>query len=367
MATDIAASPPPPDARPPASAADPPALPLRVWRHYLFVKVRKSVVVVFVVANVTFFLARAMPGDPIDVMAGRLTQGGMSMAEARVIATNSLAFDPDAPLWAQWWDFFVGLVTLDLGNTITRPAVGVAEAIAAYLPWTLFSIGVGTVVSIVLGLSLGMVMAYRRNRFLDHALSVAASVLGAVPNYLIAMLLVVGGGLYLGWFDPVALRGTVSPGVAPGFTLEFVGDAFYHAGLPILTYVLAIVGTWMLVMKASTTEVLSEDYVTVARARGLRDGRIAIAYVGRNAVLPLVAQIAISFGTLVGGAVFVERVLVYKGVGGLLLDAVNYRDYPLLQGLLIVVTACVVVANLVADLLYSRLDPRISDQGAATP
>ncbi|MBR8744449.1 ABC transporter permease [Nocardiopsis sp. MG754419] len=359
MATELAAAPPPDtgDAEP---SAPPRTTPLqRIWRNYVFVKVRKAAVVVFVVANVTFFLGRAMPGDPIDVMAGRLTQSGMSMNEARAIATNSLAYDPDAPLYQQWWEFFVGLLTFDLGGTINRPGLSVTEAIGTYLPWTLFSIGVGTLIAIGLGLTLGMVMAYRRNRVVDHVLSVLASVLGAVPNYLIAMVLVVGGGMYLGWFNPIELRGTVSPGVQPGFDVVFIGDAFYHAALPILTYVLAIIGTWMLVMKASTTEVLGEDYVTVARARGLRDSRIATAYVGRNAVLPLVAQIAISFGTLVGGAIFVEQVLVYKGVGGLLLDAVNYRDYPLLQGLLIIITSCVVIANLVSDLLYSRLDPRI--------
>ncbi|MBQ1082684.1 ABC transporter permease [Nocardiopsis sp. B62] len=361
MATEIAASPPPPDTGEPAPAAPGTTQRLlaRVWRNYVFVKVRKALVVVFVVANVTFFLGRAMPGDPIDVMAGRLTQGGMSMNEARAIAIHSLAYDPDAPLFRQWWEFIVGLFTLDLGGTINRPGFSVTDAIGAYLPWTLFSIGVGTLVAIALGLALGMIMAYRRNQILDHVLSVVASVLGAVPNYLIAMVLVVGGGMYLGWFNPIELRGTLSPGVQPEFTLRFVGDAFFHAALPIGTYVLAIIGTWMLVMKASTTEVLGEDYVTVARARGLRDGRIATAYVGRNAVLPLVAQIAISFGTLVGGAIFVEQVLVYKGVGGLLLDAVNYRDYPLLQGLLIIITSCVVIANLVSDLLYSRLDPRI--------
>ncbi|GAA1084749.1 ABC transporter permease [Nocardiopsis metallicus] len=360
MATEIAAS-PPPDTGGSGPAVPRKTNPLlnRIWRNYVFVKVRKAFVVVFVVANVTFFLGRAMPGDPIDVMAGRLTQGGMSMNEARAIAMNSLAYDPDASLLRQWWEFLVGIATLDLGNTINRPAFSVTEAIGAYLPWTLFSIGAGTLIAIVLGLALGMVMAYRRNQSLDHVLSVLASVLGAVPNYLIAMLLVVVGGMYLGWFNPIELRGTLSPGVQPGFTLTFIGDAFYHAALPIFTYVLAIIGTWMLVMKASTTEVLGEDYVTVARARGLRDSRIATAYVGRNAVLPLVAQIAISFGTLVGGAIFVEQVLVYKGVGGLLLDAVNYRDYPLLQGLLIIITSCVVIANLAADLLYSRLDPRI--------
>src|SRR5699024_7097955 len=144
-------------------------------------------------------------------------------------------YAPDAPRLRQWRECFAGLVTLDLGNTINGPAQSVTEASGAYLPWTLFSIGMGTLAAITLGLFLGMVMAYWRNRFLDHVLSVLASVLGAIPNYLIAMLLVIGGGMYLGWFDPIDLRGTLSPGVHPGFTLEFVGDALYHAALPIIT------------------------------------------------------------------------------------------------------------------------------------
>ena len=335
------------------------SIPARIWRNYGVRRTINAIGVVFVVANVTFFLARAMPGDPVEVMAGRLSQGGMTWEQAYAIAQSSLAYDSGAPIWQQWWEYMSGLAMGDMGTSVLYPGDAVFDVIMRYLPWTLFSVGIGVSVAILLGLTLGMVMAYRRNTSVDHVLSVAASIFGAIPNYLIAMALVIGGSTYLGLFSFLEVRGTVSPGVEPGFTPEFLGDILFHAILPILTYVLSVVGSWMLVMKASTTEVLSDDYVMVARARGLRDRDISVSYVGRNAVLPLVSQIAIALGTLVGGAIFVEQVLAYKGVGGLLLESVNNRDYPVLQGLLLILTACVVAANLVSDLIYGLLDPRI--------
>jgi peptide/nickel transport system permease protein len=154
------------------------------------------------------------------------------------------------------------------------------------------------------------------------------------------------------------------PGLQPGLTVAFVTDVLYHAALPVLTYVLTTIGSWMLLMKSSTLSTLEEDYVTVARARGLSDGRIMRAYVGRNAVLPLFAQVAIAAGFVVGGSVVIERIFVYEGIGFVLLDAINRRDYPLMQAIFLVITVSVIGANLLADLLYSRLDPRIRRQTA---
>ena len=159
------------------------------------------------------------------------------------------------------------------------------------------------------------------------------------------------------------MRGAYSPGVVPAFSIAFLADAFYHAALPMLVYVLTSLGGWMLVMKSSTVETLGEDYVTVARARGLTDRRIQFQYVGRNAMLPLFTSFALSLGFVVGGSILVEQVTQYQGIGFLLFEAVNRRDYPVLQGILLIVTISVMVANLIADLLYSRVDPRIRITG----
>src|SRR5215471_14054123 len=155
------------------------------------------------------------------------------------------------------------------------------------------------------------------------------------------------------------MRGTLSPGTTPEFSLGFLLDALFHAALPIATYVLSTIGAWMLIMKSSTLATLEEDYVTVARARGLSDGRIQSAYVGRNAVLPLFTQLAIAAGFVVGGSILIEPIFQYQGIGFLLRNSVNQRDYPMMQGIFLVITVSVVVANLLADLLYGRLDPRI--------
>jgi peptide/nickel transport system permease protein len=206
-------------------------------------------------------------------------------------------------------------------------------------------------------------MAYRRESWIDHLLTSIGSLLHAIPNYILAILIVVFLGVKLQLFDLTAARGSYTPGVTPSFSLSFLNDIFYHATLPILAYALTTVGSWALVMKSSTVETLGEDYVTVARARGLSDNRIRSGYVGRNAVLPLFSQLAVSLGFVVGGSIFVERIFGYQGIGFSLYGAVNGRDYAVLQGIFLVVTISVVVANLLADLLYSQLDPRIRVQG----
>jgi peptide/nickel transport system permease protein len=247
----------------------------------------------------------------------------------------------------------------DLGNPLLSKGTSVGDLIKAYLPWTLFSVGVGLLISFTLGVSFGMLMAYRREGFIDHGLTALGSILHSVPNYLMAIMIVVFLGVQLGLLPITQMRGAFSPGVTPAVSFDFARDALFHASLPIAVYVLSTIGSWMLIMKSSTMATLEEDYVTVARARGLKDGRITTAYVGRNAVLPLFTQLAIAAGFIVGGSLLVEPIFQYQGIGFLLRNSVNQRDYPVMQGIFLVITVSVVMANLLADLLYSRLDPRI--------
>ena len=162
------------------------------------------------------------------------------------------------------------------------------------------------------------------------------------------------------------MRGSTSPGIAPGFNAAFIKDIFFHAALPIATYVITTVGFWMLSMRNSTMATLGEDYVTVARARGLSDARIATAYVGRNAALPLVTQFTLSLASIIGGAAVIERLYSYQGLGAQLVTSVIQRDYSVMQGIFLILTVSVVVANLVTDLCYGVLDPRIRIEGEQT-
>jgi len=206
-------------------------------------------------------------------------------------------------------------------------------------------------------------MAYRRESVLDHVLSILSSIFHSVPNYIIGILLIVVLGIQLHVIDIASLRGSYSPGVTPAVSIPFFLDALRHAALPIATYVLTTVGSWMLTMKSSTSARLNEDYVTVARARGLGDWRIMSSYVGRNAIIPLVTQLAIAAGFVIGGSILIEVLFVYQGVGWLLNSAIAQRDYTVMQGVFLFITIAVIVANLLADLLYGRIDPRVRIEG----
>ena len=269
------------------------------------------------------------------------------------------AMDLNAPIWQQYLEYMWQLLHLNLGKSITSPGTYVSAIIMRYLPWTLFSVGIGLTLSFTFGILLGLLMAYRREGWLDHGLTIFASAVSSIPNYLIAILLVVWLGVQWKVVPIGAMRGSLSPGVQPGWYPGFFVDALYHAALPIATYVLTSIGGWMLSMKSSTIGTLGEDFVTVARARGLTDWRITTAYVGRNAALPLFTQLTIAIGFVVGGSVLIEQIFQYQGIGYVLGAAISAVTILSCKACFLVITVSVVLANFFADLMYGWLDPRI--------
>lgn len=332
----------------------------RIIQNFYVRRIAKAVFTIWVVSTIIFFLIRLLPGNPVEQYIARLIETqGMDYENARMQAAALFAIDLDAPMWKQYIDYLGNLMRGNLGVSITSPGTTVTSIIARFLPWTLFSVGTGLILSFTLGILLGLMMAYRREGLLDHTLTIFASVVSSVPNYLIGILLVVWLGVQWKVLPIAQMRGTMSPGVTPAFTFAFLYDALFHAFLPITTYVLTTVGTWMLSMKGSTVGTLGEDFVTVARARGLKDWRITTAYVGRNAALPLFTQLTIAIGFVVGGSFLIETIFQYQGIGYVLSAAIAQRDYPVMQGVFLVITVSVILANLMADFLYGWLDPRI--------
>lgn len=339
------------------------------WHHPILRALVKAILTIWVTTTLTFFLIRLMPGSPVDIKIDELitqSNGGMTYEEARAVASSLFAIDLNAPLHEQYLSFMGNVLRGDLGHSFLSTGTPVVSIIMSVLPWTLFAVGTGLLLSFVVGIGLGLAAAYRRNSVFDHAVTSIASLVSSVPNFLTALLIVLIFGVQLDLVPIAAMRGAYTPGVVVGLDLTFVLDVLFHASLPITVFFLTNVGHWILSMRSATLAALDEDYVTVARARGLSDARITTAYVGRNAVLPLVTQFAIAAGYVVGGAVIIERIFVYQGVGLRLLNAVNQRDYPVMQGIVLLTTAAVVVANLVADLLYTKLDPRIGRAGGST-
>ena len=350
-----------------------PAVPekklLRLWikritSNFVVRKAARAVFTIWFVTTLTFFLVRLMPSNPIEVFINELiVQYGLPYAEARDQAASLFAIDLDAPLHIQYFSYMGQLLQGNLGESLRSPGTPVWDIIIAFLPWTLFSVGIALLLSFTLGVLIGMLLAYKRQALWEPAVSGFASGLSSIPNYIIGIVLLVYLGVYWNLVPIHKMRGSRSPGIEPGFTWVFISNIFFHAALPILTYVLSTIGSWILSMKSSTIGTLGEDYVTVARARGLSEGRITTAYVGRNAMLPLITQLLISIGFVVGGSILIESIFVYQGIGFRLLEALRSRDYPLMQGIFLIITSSVVVSNLIADFIYGWFDPRVRVAG----
>ena len=328
--------------------------------NFLLRSLLKMVLIIWIVVTLTFLIIRALPGNPVDIFVLGLMDSGLSEREARTRAASVLRLDLDRPLAEQYVEFIGNLARGDLGESyVLARGQPVSAIIVQRLPWTLFSVGMALLISFSIGIVLGSVAAYRRNSWLDHLLTNASAALDAIPPILVAVLLVLLLGVVWRVVPLSAMRGSLSPGVRPGFTLAFFGDLLKHWAVPGCVYIISTLGAWILAMRSSTISTLGDDYVNVARARGLPDRRIITAYVGRNASLPLITSAAIALGFVISGSILIEQIFVYQGIGLLLGQAIAKRDYPIMQGVLLVTTIAVLVSTAVADVLYGWLDPRV--------
>jgi len=318
------------------------------------------VLTIFFAMTVTFVVIRMMPGNPVETLAMDMVRNqGVNYDEAYARAKSMLNYDPDIPLTQQYVRYVSGLLKGNLGESMSfkRP---VTEVIAGALPWTLLLLSVSLLISFVIGIFIGMYVAWKRNTIVDPIVSIYASIAGSIPDYIVGLLLILLFAVNLHWLPN---RGPYDPSVTPGFNWPYISSVAEHAILPISAYIITGLGAWALAMKGNAISVLGEDYITAARARGLPQRRIITTYVGRNAILPLITNLAISFGMMFGGSPLIENIFVYPGVGYFLNQAVSRRDFTLMQGMFLMITVAVVLANLVAEILYSVLDPRIRQEG----
>lgn len=329
-------------------------------KSYTFRVIIQGIITIWAATTFTFFLIRLLPGNPVSIKIDQLMQQGYTYEEARNQAANLYDFNPDEPLSQQYIDYLSKLVVGDLGVSITSAGTPVRDQILRFVPWTIISVGTALLISFTLGILIGIVIAYWRGGILDNIITTIASILSGIPDYVYALLIILVAGVQWKLFNVGEMRGGVSHGLQAGFTWEYISSVIKHALLPITTYVLATVGTWILSMKSSTISVLGEDYINVAKARGLSERRILTAYVGRNAMLPLVTRLAISIGFVLSGSVIVEKFFEYPGLGLQLSRAVGSRDYTTMQGIFLVITVGVVISNILADLALGWLDPRVS-------
>lgn len=301
------------------------------------------------VMSLIFFLARSL-GDPF---AAFLEQDPRIPKEA--VERLRAKYGLDKPLWMQYIDFLVAMFQGEFGHSVVyyRP---VFQVILEKLPWTIFLLSMSIVISTLGAIFLGAHAAWKRGQKLDLFGTNISVFIRSVPHFWLGMIFLLVFGYYLGSFP---LFGARTPGIAYNSVFEMIIDIMWHASLPLATLVVRQVGMYMLYMRSATLEVLDEDFITTARAKGLSERTILYRHAVRNSLLPMVTVTALRFGFMVNGAILTETVFSYPGTGRLVYEAIMNDDFFLLQGAFFITSICVLVANLVADTLYTFLDPRI--------
>lgn len=306
--------------------------------------------------TLNFIIPRFMPGDPVDALVQKIErQTGTSVSPEQIESFRTFFGDPTQNLPQQYVDYWVKLAQGDLGLSTTFYPVPVTDIIGAAMPWTILLAGASVITAFLLGVTIGAIVGMRPGRAADSIALPAAAFAGALPPFWIAMLLIYFVAFQTGWF-PIA--GAHSSDVTPGFNLPFVGSVLHYAFLPIVATVSASVGFWILQMRNMTVTTTSEDYVLLAEAKGLSRARVVTRYAARNALLPPVTNLATALGGVVGGLLFTELVFNYPGVGSVLVQAVVTKDFPVMQGVFLIVTLSILLGNFIADSLYVVLDPR---------
>ncbi|MEM7693107.1 MAG: ABC transporter permease [Pseudomonadota bacterium] len=306
--------------------------------------------------TINFALPRIAPGDPLNFLLPEDAIAGLTPEqEAEVLAEFGL----DKPIPLQFADYAAGVITGDLGTSV-RFGAPVWDVVMGRLPWTLLLMGWALAISALLGTALGVLAARFRGERGDIATTVIVLLVGSAPVFWVAMLLITFFSVKLGWLPSFGARPLMA---LPG-SLEFYVGVAERLVMPVTALAVAqTAGVWLTARHAMNVA-LSRDYVTFARAKGAGETRVFVAHALRNAMLPITTNVMIGVGGLLGGALVVETVFAYPGIGSLILEGVEARDYNLLQGVFLVATLSVVAANLVADLTYPFIDPRARRRAA---
>lgn len=329
---------------------------------YVVRRVLVFVGVVWAAASLNFAIPRLAPGDPVGAILAQLSrQGGSVVGSAEIIASYRATFGLDDPMPVQYARYLAALARFDLGPSLTSFPTPVGEIIAGALPWTLGLLVTATLLSFGLGTVLGALLVWRGTPRLTSAVLPPLMVLAAIPYYLLAIVLL---SLFAFGLPLFPASGTQRIGEAGTTGLGSLIDIVYHSALPALSIILAALGGWMLGMRSTLVGVLGSDLLVLAEAKGLSRRRIFLHYAVRNAILPQVTGLAIALGTILSGAVLVEVVFSYPGIGLLLLRAIQNADYTLIQGITFFLVVAIGLAILALDLLYPLLDPRIAYEAA---
>jgi peptide/nickel transport system permease protein len=310
--------------------------------------------------TLNFFIPRIMPGSPVQALRVR-THNQLSPQKLEQLLT-AFGFRPHQNVFMQYLDYLHDMITgnwgISIGATLGTP---VRTLIGQALPWTLGLVGIATVLAFGIGSLVGIVAAWKRGGKLDSLLPPVFVVTSALPYFWVGLLLILVFSVWTHGFLPSDFN--YDPDLLPQFSGPFIANVIKHGILPAATIVITSVGGWVLTMRNNMITVLAEDYVRMGRAKGLSNRRIMLDYAARNAMLPNLSGFAMSLGFVISGAILVEYVFNYPGLGYLLYNAVQNTDYPLMQTLFMLFTVAVLLALLACDFAIAWLDPRSRAKG----
>lgn len=312
---------------------------------------------VWIAITLDFFIPRLAPGDPVAALVGKMSMKGYVTPEMQQTLSAMFGLNTHDSLLVQYFKYLGNLLHGNLGNSIQYFPTPVITIIKQDLGWSILLGGVAVVIGFTLGCLLGIITAWKRGTALDTILSPVLNFFSAIPYFWLALITLYLFAYLVDWF-PLS-GGYDSANIDPGWTFDFIGSVIQHTFLPALTLVISSLAGWMLTMRNSMITTLSEDYVLMARAKGLKERRVMLWYAARNAVLPNITGFAIAIGAIVGGQLLTEMVFSYPGIGYALLQAVNQQDYAMIQSIFLIITLAVLGANFLADMLYAFLDPRV--------
>ncbi len=326
--------------------------------RYISRRFLQFLLIIFIANSLTFLLPRFIPGDPIQeqLNAKMIAQGRTNVDIQAWVKTYNERFGLNQPLWKQYFRYWWDMARLDFGFSLVDFPQTVMGKIKATIGWTLGFMSVAILIAFLLGTTLGAMLAWPNSPRWVSSFIPVLMVISAIPFYLFALALI--------WIFSVELKllppgGAYSPTLIVRPDFKTAVDIVQHAILPAGAYVLFGIGNWALSMRATMVTILGEDYITFAQAKGLSESSIFLRYGVRNALLPQATALAISFGLILGSGVIIEQIFTYPGIGSLMANAINQKDYFVINGTVSILILCAATALLIVDIVYPLIDPRI--------
>ncbi len=327
---------------------------MSAYGRFLLRRAVYAVITFFIALVMIFIIPRLVAVNPVDIIAAS------QQLPPSAIRQLTVEFGLNKPVYVQFLLYLKNVILTfppNLGFSYEYYPISVWKLISISLPWTLFLVGTSVAISAFLGTMMGLYAGMNRGGILDRMMSYAAMTTQSLPYFWIAIVLQILLAVVLRVFP---IGGAISiTDVSPPYSLPWIQDVVYHALLPMITIVIATTPVYSIIMRNTLVDIVREDYMVAAEAKGLKKSTLYNTYGLRNGILPVVSLIAVHFGYVVGGALLVEIVFSYPGVGTLLFNAILSHDYPLIQGIFFILAITVIGANFIADVIYSYIDPRI--------